>query len=190
MRLEDMKNDIPETPDFIHNMIQNEVAKQLADNKVANLRRRKRWTAPKVAAVAAACVLAVSTAVYAGVNLYHWFLEKQGSYGVSVKIDAGDAVKKTALPDEVPEVDLSAKYVPEGMSWIDEYHLQYPEHDMTGGWIKMIWDRLCRIRMLLIVKSVHLGNTRGYISNIIALPKAGLLTREFILSARIYIVCL
>ena len=46
MRLEDMKNDIPETPDFIHNMIQNEVAKQLADNKVANLRRRKRWTAP------------------------------------------------------------------------------------------------------------------------------------------------
>ena len=42
MRLEDMKNDIPETPDFIHNMIQNEVAKQLADNKVANLRRRTR----------------------------------------------------------------------------------------------------------------------------------------------------
>ena len=103
MRLEDMKNDIPETPDFIHNMIQNEVA------------------------------LAVSTAVYAGVNLYHWFLEKQGSYGVSVKIDAGDAAKKTVLPDEVPEVDLSAKYVPEGMSWIDEYHLQYPEHGMTGG---------------------------------------------------------
>ena len=133
MRLEDMKNDIPETPDFIHNMIQNEVAKQLADNKVSNLRRRKRWTAPKVAAVAAACALAVSTAVYAGVNLYHWFLEKQGSYGVSVKIDAGDAAKKTVLPDEVPEVDLSAKYVPEGMSWIDEYHLQYPEHGMTGG---------------------------------------------------------
>ena len=133
MRLENIKNDIPETPDFIHNMIQNEVAKQLADNKVSNLRRRKRWTAPKVAAVAAACALAVSTAVYAGVNLYHWFLEKQGSYGVSVKIDAGDAAKKTVLPDEVPEVDLSAKYVPEGMSWIDEYHLQYPEHDMTGG---------------------------------------------------------
>ena len=133
MRLEDMKNDIPETPDFIHNMIQNEVAKQLADNKVSNLRRRKRWTAPKVAAVAAACALAVSTAVYAGVNLYHWFLEKQGSYGVSVKIDAGDAAKKTVLPDEVPEVNLSTKYVPEGMSWIDEYHLQYPEHGMTGG---------------------------------------------------------
>ena len=132
----DMKKDIPETPDFIHKMIQNEVAKQMQDTKVVDLRRRKRWTVPKVpkvAVVAAACILAVSTAVYAGVNLYHWFLEKQGSYGVSVKIDAGDAAKKTVLPDEVPEVDLSAKYVPEGMSWIDEYHLQYPEHDMTGG---------------------------------------------------------
>ena len=29
MRLEDMKSDIPETPDFIHKMIQNEVAKQI-----------------------------------------------------------------------------------------------------------------------------------------------------------------
>ena len=71
MRLEDMKNDIPETPDFIHNMIQNEVAKQLADNKVANLRRRKRWTPPKVAAVAEECALTVTTAVYAGVFFFH-----------------------------------------------------------------------------------------------------------------------
>ena len=29
MRLENMKNDIPETPDFIHKMIQSEVAKQM-----------------------------------------------------------------------------------------------------------------------------------------------------------------
>ena len=88
MRLEDMKSDIPETPDFIHKMIQNEVAKQIQDTKVMNLQRRKTWTIPKIAAVAAACTLAVSTAAYAGVNLYHWFLEKQGAYGVAVKIDA------------------------------------------------------------------------------------------------------
>ena len=72
MRLEDMKSDIPETPDFIHKMIQNEVAKQIQDTKVMNLQRRKTWTIPKIAAVAAACTLAVSTAAYAGVNLYHW----------------------------------------------------------------------------------------------------------------------
>ena len=169
MRLEDMKSDIPETPDFIHKMIQNEVAKQIQDTKVMNLQRRKTWTIPKIAAVAAACTLAVSTAAYAGVNLYHWFLEKQGAYGVAVKIDADSMAKETMLPDEVPKVNLFARYIPKGMSWNDEYHLQYPEHEQTGGsvlhlfcWIKMIWDRLCRIRMLLIARSVHLENIREY----------------------------
>ncbi len=133
MRLENMKNDIPETPDFIHKMIQSEVAKQMGDTKVVNQQRRKRWTAPKVAAVAAACTLAVSTAAYAGVNLYHWFLEKQGAYGVAVKIDADSAAKETVLPDEVPEVDLFARYIPKGMSWNDDYHLQYPGYEQTGG---------------------------------------------------------
>ena len=71
MRLEDMKNDIPETPDFIHNMIQNEVAKQLADNKVSNLRRRKRWTAPKVAAVAGAGVVGGFPAGCGGGGLFY-----------------------------------------------------------------------------------------------------------------------
>lgn len=131
MRLEEMKNDIPETPDFIHKMIQNEVAKQIQDPKVAVM-RRKRWTVPKAVAVAAACTLAVSSAAYAGVNLYHWILEKQGSYGISVKIDAGSAAKE-ALPDEIPEVDMFARYVPEGMQWTDEYHLQYPENSQNGG---------------------------------------------------------
>ena len=28
MRLDGLKNDLPETPDFIHNMIQEEVARQ------------------------------------------------------------------------------------------------------------------------------------------------------------------
>ena len=37
MRLEDMKSDIPETPDFIHKMIQNEVAKQIQDTKKKNM---------------------------------------------------------------------------------------------------------------------------------------------------------
>ena len=37
MRLEDMKNNIPETPEFIHLMIQDEVKKQLQDTKVINI---------------------------------------------------------------------------------------------------------------------------------------------------------
>ena len=46
MRLEDMKKNIPETPEFIHTMIQSEVKKQLQDTKVVNIqtRRVKKWT--------------------------------------------------------------------------------------------------------------------------------------------------
>ena len=52
MRLEDMKKDIPETPEFIHTMIQSEVKKQLQDTKVVNIqtRRVKKWTGASVAA--------------------------------------------------------------------------------------------------------------------------------------------
>ena len=51
MRLEDMKKDIPETPEFIHTMIQSEVKKQLQDTKVVNIqtRRVKKWTGARVA---------------------------------------------------------------------------------------------------------------------------------------------
>ena len=50
MRLEDMKKDIPETPEFIHTMIQSEVKKQLQDTKVVNIqtRRVKKWTGARV----------------------------------------------------------------------------------------------------------------------------------------------
>ena len=41
MRLEDMKKDIPETPEFIHTMIQSEVKKQLQDTKVVNIQSEK-----------------------------------------------------------------------------------------------------------------------------------------------------
>ena len=133
MRFEDMKNEIPETPDFIHNMIQSEVEKQLQTTKVVDLRRRKRWTAPKAAAVAAACVVATASVVYAGVNLYHMFLEKQGTYGITTGIKSEAATKETTLPETLHEVDIFARYIPDGMEWIDASHLEYPEHDRNGG---------------------------------------------------------
>ena len=47
-----MKKDIPETPEFIHTMIQSEVKKQLQDTKVVNIqtRRVKKWTGARVVA--------------------------------------------------------------------------------------------------------------------------------------------
>ena len=76
MKLENMKNSIPETPDFIHEMIQNEVKKQLQNVKVVNIQKRrvKKWTVMKASTAIAVFLLAASTIVYAGVRLYHIFI--------------------------------------------------------------------------------------------------------------------
>ena len=49
MRLEEMKNNIPETPDFIHKMVQEEVSRQLQDTKVVPMKKRK-WNKVQAAA--------------------------------------------------------------------------------------------------------------------------------------------
>ena len=135
MRLEDMKNNIPETPEFIHLMIQDEVKKQLQDTKVINIRtgKKKKWTGTKVAAAVAAGALAASTIVYAGTNLYHMFIEKQGKYSISTGIETNDKNGKINLPEQIHDIDISAGYIPEGMEWSDEFHLQYSEHAYSGG---------------------------------------------------------
>lgn len=135
MRLEDMKKDIPATPEFIHEMIQSEVKKQLQDTKAANIqtRRVRKRTGARVAAAAAVCVLATSTIAYAGVKLYHMFLEKQGAYSVVTGIKTEGSTGKIDLPEKIHDIDISAGYIPEGMEWVDELHLEYPEHDRTGG---------------------------------------------------------
>ena len=71
MRFEDLKKEIPETPEFIHTMIQSEVKKQLQEKKVVNIQARKvkKWKGTRMAAIVAVCVLAVSTIAYAGEKL-------------------------------------------------------------------------------------------------------------------------
>lgn len=135
MRLEDMKKDIPETPEFIHHMIQNEVDKQLQNTKVVEMktRRVKKWAGVRAAAIAVVCVLSMPTVAYAGVKLYHMYMEKQGSFSVATGIKADDSTGKMNLPEKIHEIDITAEYIPEGMAWIDESHLEYPEHDRTGG---------------------------------------------------------
>lgn len=135
MKLEDMKKDMPETPEFIHGMIQREVEKQLQNTAVVPVpkRKMKKWAGARVAAAAVVCLLATSTIAYAGVELYHIVLEKQGAYRVVTGIESQDSAGKLMLPEKIHDIDISAGYIPEGMEWVDEFHLEYPEHDRTGG---------------------------------------------------------
>lgn len=41
MKLEDLKNDIPETPEFIHEMLVSEVEKQIQNAKVIKMNSKK-----------------------------------------------------------------------------------------------------------------------------------------------------
>lgn len=135
MRLEDMKNDIPETPEFIHEMIQNEVNKHLQDAKIVNIRKRrmKKWTGTKMVAAVAICIMVTSTIAYAGDKLYHMFIEKQGTYSVGTGIKTDGSTYVGNLPKRIQDIDITAEYIPEGMEWSDETHLNFEEHKWTGG---------------------------------------------------------
>ena len=135
MQLKDMKKNIPETPEFIHTMIQIEVKKQLENTKVINVqeRRMKKWTSAKVTAALVAGILVTSTIVYAGSKLYHMIIEKQGTYSITTGIKADNVTEKLNLPDKIHDIDISLEYIPDGMKWIDETHLEYPDHNRTGG---------------------------------------------------------
>ena len=72
MRFEDMKNNIPETPEFIHEMIQNEVDRQLQGTTIIQIpKKRKKWNGARVAAAAMVCVLATSTSLCGCENVPH-----------------------------------------------------------------------------------------------------------------------
>ena len=109
MRFEDMKNNIPETPDFIHEMIKNEVDRQLQETKIIAIpKKRKRWNKARVAAAAIVCVLATTTAAYAGVKMYRMYVEKQGDYSVKTGITSenklADLPAQILLPDTLPDL--------------------------------------------------------------------------------------
>lgn len=136
MRLDDIRSELPEIPDFIHKMIQDEVDKQLQDNNNIHIveNKRRNYNIGRVAAAAAVCVLAVSSAAYAGTRFYHMYLDKQGKYSVATEIEISDeGLKTVSLPKEINDIDISANYVPDGMIWNDEYKLSYANTPYMGG---------------------------------------------------------
>ncbi len=135
MRLDEMKYHIPETPDFIHTLVQSEVEKQLntADNIVQMKRPKKKvWTLSKVAAIVIVCVTAVSTAAYAGVRIYHMYIERQGKYSIATGIET-DGDSQEYLPETLHDIRILTDYIPNGMEWQDEDHLTFAETPYQGG---------------------------------------------------------
>lgn len=135
MRLEELKNDLPETPDFIHNMIQEEVIRQTKPTNVIPIQKNKyKWNMGRVAAAAIACIVATSTVAYAGTKLYHMYLEKQGAYSVTTGIQASEDGNSLKLPKQIHDITITSSYIPDGMEWTKEGRkLSYTDTPFQGG---------------------------------------------------------
>ncbi len=139
MRLEDLKNQYPKTPDFISEMIEKEVEKQVHTRRNTGQSRRKKkvWTLGRTATAAAVACVLIGTGAYAAVNAYrnyHMNLQQQGSYSVVTGVTADTESQTTeVLSDQIPDVKIETSYIPEGMEWKDERHLEYINTDHKGG---------------------------------------------------------
>lgn len=137
MKLEDIKKEMPKTPEMIHNRIQDEIRKQMENEQIAVFptqnAKKTKWSRTRVAAVAAVCILGVSTSAYAGSKWYAMHLEKQGTYQVATKISVNEQSKMTAIPDEIPDVKIQAGYLPDGMEEVEEGKFSNLETPYQGG---------------------------------------------------------
>ena len=139
MRVEDLKDQYPKTPDFISKMIEKEVEKQVHMRKNSRRSRKKKkvWTLGRTATAAAVACVLIGTGAYAAVNAYrnyHMNLQQQGSYSVVTGVTADTESQTTeVLPDQIADVKIETSYIPEGMEWKDERHLDYINTDNKGG---------------------------------------------------------
>ena len=136
MRLDELKNDFPDIPDFVHDMIQEEVEKQVNSSNITPIQRKSKFnrSISRGAAAAAVCIIATSTVAYAGTKFYHMYLEKQGNYGTLTTIKSDENSEDVKLPEEIHEISVTSNYIPEGMEWIAEgYKLGYKDTFDTAG---------------------------------------------------------
>lgn len=141
MRLKDLKNQYPKTPDFISGMIEAEVEKQIHTQETFRRNKKKKqvWTLGRTATAAAVACVLIGTGAYAAVNVYrnyHMKMEQQGNYSVVTGLteETEEQTTKTqTLPDKIADVKVETSYIPEGMEWKDERHLDYTNSENKGG---------------------------------------------------------
>ena len=138
MRLDELKNDFPNIPDFVHDMIQEEVEKQVKSSNVTAMQRKNKFnrSISRVAAAVAVCIIATSTVAYAGTKLYHMYLEKQGNYGTLTSIKSDENSEDVKLPEEIHKISVTSNYIPKGMEWTAEENqlgLVYKDAPYTEG---------------------------------------------------------
>lgn len=128
------KYELPEVPLHIHNMIQQEVEKQINVSKTIDFDRKKKgfWNKRRMAIALIAGVLTTSTIAFAGTSIFGIHARKEGKYGIFLGIE--DPEKNIVeLPEKVCGVHYEAGYIPEGMYAYQENQFYFEGMDYIGG---------------------------------------------------------
>lgn len=150
MRLEDIRNDFPDTPEEIRNRIEQEVEKQMYMARPEN--RYTKHRAGRTLAASVAAVMLFSTTVFAGVSIYRMQREPVGKYGVDVKLVKEKSGQNGASPVSadtadagavgiIPDVTMQTGYLPDGMVQTEEGKYSYADHLSQGG-VSIVFYRM------------------------------------------------
>ena len=132
MRLEDMREQFPKMPESMKQMIEQEVAVQIGQEKENNnpkvvtyKKRKKKNMAHRMLVASMVAALALATTVCAGVA-YQMHNEKVGKYGLKTQIEGPQTAAESTenMADQTTEeragkaaeyVRLETSYLPKGM---------------------------------------------------------------------------
>ncbi len=138
MKIEDLRQNFPEMPADLRQMVENEVHRQI--RTVSQGRRRKHMAKKTIIAALAAAML-LGTTVFAGI-LYKMRTEPVGKYAVntSISTDGSETIKDDTAAGEqpqevldIPDVRMVVSYLPEGMVDTGSGKYSYADNLYKGG---------------------------------------------------------
>jgi len=150
MRLEDMREQFPKMPESMKQMIEQEVAVQIGQEKendnpkvVTYKKRKKKNMAHRMLVASMVAALALATTVCAGVA-YQMHNQKVGKYGLKTQIEGPQTAAESTenMADQTTEeragkaaeyVRLETSYLPKGMVQSEEGKFSFEDNYMQGG---------------------------------------------------------
>ena len=97
-------------------------------------KRKRPWTPKRTAVFILAACFTIGTAAFAAVNMRHIEIEEKGKYGVDTRVASDtDEDKTVPLLEKIADIKIQADYIPKGMRWRDEWHLEFEERQEVGG---------------------------------------------------------
>ena len=150
MRLEDMREQFPKMPESMKQMIEQEVAVQIGQEKendnpkvVTYKKRKKKNMAHRMLVASMVAALALATTVCAGVA-YQMHNQKIGKYGLKTQIEGPQTAAESTenMADQTTEeragkaaeyVRLETSYLPKGMVQSEEGKFSFEDNYMQGG---------------------------------------------------------